>query len=538
MLNWLMRRMKKKSKSSAANAPQGDSKGPVEHHPLSTSLAKNKAEMQKVFDRCSDVVMREFELGSKPPVKVMVVYVDGLVSAETLNQDVLKSLMLLINEQWTGNVVELSETIKTRFLPVAELSISTQLVEVTKRILAGQAMLLIDGVPQAIGLNIIGWEQRAIEEPSSEPVVRGPHEGFVENVKTNLVLIRRRLKTSRFKVEDMIIGLLSKTEVKIVYVEGIADSKMVKEVKARLSRINTDMIMESGYLEEYISDTWYSPFPQIQATERPDKVAAGLAEGQVGVLVDGTPFVLLMPITFFHLIQASEDYYARFQLGTFLRLLRIAAINVALLLPSAYIAIATFHQEMIPTALLLSIAKAREGVPFPAFVEAMLMEIIFEFLREAGVRLPRQVGQAISIVGALVIGQAAVSAGLVSPAMVIIVSLTAIASFTIPNYSAGISLRLLRFPIMFMAAGLGLFGIMAALMAILIHLCSLRSFGIPYVSPLSPFVFQDWKDFLIRMPVFTLSKRPKLIGYEEPNRQDYLQVPLPPKKRRRGGKKQ
>jgi spore germination protein KA len=193
---------------------------------------------------------------------------------------------------------------------------------------------------------------------------------------------------------------------------------------------------------------------------------------------------------------------------------------------------------MIPTSLLLSIARAREGVPFPAFAEAMMMEIIFEFLREAGVRLPRQVGQAVSIVGALVIGQAAVTAGLVSPAMVIIVSLTAIASFAIPNYSAGVSLRLLRFPIMFMAAGLGLFGIMAALMAILIHLCSLRSFGIPYISPLSPFVFQDWKDFLIRMPVFTFSKRPKLIGYEEPNRQDYLQVPLPPQKRRRGGKKQ
>lgn len=538
MLNWLIRKVKKRHKGPAGKVPQGDSTGPVELHPLSASLAKNKAEMQKVFDRCSDIVMREFELGSKPPVKVMVVYLDGLVSAEKLHQDVLKSLMLLINEQWTGNIATLSETIQSRFLPVGGLNISTQLVEVTKKILAGQTMLFIDGVPQAIGLSIMGWEQRSVDEPQTEPVVRGPREGFIENVKTNLVLVRKRLKTSRLKVEDMTIGLLSKTDVKIVYVEGIADPKMVQEVKSRLSRINTDIILESGYLEEYISDNWYSPFPQIQATERPDKVAAGLAEGQVGVMVDGTPFVLLMPITFFHLMQASEDYYARFQLGTFLRLLRIAAINVALLLPSVYIAVATYHQEMIPTQLLLSIAKAREGVPFPAFVEAMMMEITFEFLREAGVRLPRQVGQAISIVGALVIGQAAVAAGLVSPVMVIVVSLTAISSFAIPNYSAGISLRLLRFPIMFMAAGLGLFGIMAALMAILIHLCSLRSFGIPYVAPLSPFIFQDWKDFLIRMPVFAMFNRPKLIGYEEPGRQDYLQVPLPPKRRRRGGKRQ
>lgn len=538
VLNWLMRKIKKKNKRPAANAPQGDSLGPVEQYPLSTSLAKNKAEMQQVFDRCSDVVMREFELGSKPPVKVMAVYVDGLVSAEKLHQDVLKSLMLLITEQWTGNIATLAETIHSRFLPVGDLSISTQMVEVTKKILAGQTVLFIDGLPQAIGLSIVGWEQRSVDEPQTEPVVRGPREGFIENVKTNLVLIRRRLKTSRFKVEDLTIGLLSKTDVKIIYLEGIADPKVVKEVKARLSRINTDIILESGYLEEYISDNWYSPFPQIQATERPDKVAAGLAEGQVAALVDGTPFALLMPITFFHLMQASEDYYARFQLGTFLRLLRIGAINVALLLPSIYIAIVTFHQEMIPTPLLLSLAKAREGVPLPAFAEAMLMEVVFEFLREAGVRLPRQVGQAVSIVGALVIGQSAVAAGLISPAMVIVVSLTAIASFAIPNYSAGISLRLLRFPIMFMAAALGLFGIMAALTAILIHLCSLRSFGIPYISPLSPFIFQDWKDFLIRLPVFAMSKRPKLIGYKDPGRQDYLQVPLPTKKRRRGGRKQ
>jgi spore germination protein KA len=398
--------------------------------------------------------------------------------------------------------------------------------------MAGNTALLIDGEKTALVLGTKGWESRSIEEPPAEPVVRGPREGFTEKMFTNTVLVRRRIKSSRLKLELMKVGLLTKTDIGIMYIDGIANNKVVEEVKKRLGRIDTDGILESGYIEEYIQDEWMTPFPQVLSTERPDRVVAHLLEGNVAILVDTTPFVLLVPVTFFHFLQSPEDYYTQWMATAMIRILRITAVNIALLLPALYIAITTFHQEMLPTSLLISIASAREGVPFPAFVEAFIMEAVFELLREAGIRLPRPVGQAVSIVGALVIGQAAVSAGLVSPAVVIIVALTAIASFSMPNYAGAFPLRIIRFPLMVFAASLGLYGIMMGLIAILIHLCSLRSFGVPYISPIAPFNRNDMKDLVIRFPLWSMFTRPRMIGYKDPKRQEYMQIPKPPKKSR------
>jgi spore germination protein KA len=308
--------------------------------------------------------------------------------------------------------------------------------------------------------------------------------------------------------------------------------KFLKKSLNVVTRIDIDAVLESNYLEEFMEDSPWSPFPQLNATERPDKVAAGLLSGQVAVLVDNTPFALIMPVTFPQFLQATEDYYDGFYFATFNRIMRFIALNIALLLPSLYIAIVTFHQEMLPTPLLFSLAAGRENTPFPAFIEALLMEVIFEILREAGVRLPRPIGQATSIVGALVIGQAAVNAGLVSPAMVIVVALTALASFLIPTPSGGFTIRMLRFPIMFMAASLGLFVIMATLMAILIHLCSLRSFGVPYLAPLVPFDRYSLKDTFIRVPRWLSTTRPTFISRQEPVRQDRGQKPRPPRKKK------
>jgi spore germination protein KA len=298
-----------------------------------------------------------------------------------------------------------------------------------------------------------------------------------------------------------------------MYLKGIANDKTVSEVQSRLNRISIDAILESGYIEELIQDETYSPFPTVYNTERPDAVAGAILEGRIAILVDGTPFVLVVPALFVHFLQASEDYYQRADIATLIRFLRYFSFFLALLTPSLFIAITTFHQEMLPTQLLISLASQREGVPFPALVEAVMMEITFEVLREAGVRLPRAVGSSISIVGALVIGQAAVEAGIIS-------ALTAISSFVSPNFNMSISVRILRFIFMLLGASFGLFGIILGLIVMVLHLNSLRSFGIPYLAPFAPFILKDQKDGIIRLPHWALSSRPRLISQNNIKRED------------------
>lgn len=328
----------------------------------------------------------------------------------------------------------------------------------------------------------------------------------------------------------MRIGRYTQTEVIVTYLEGIANPDVVKEALQRLERIDTDSILESGYIEEYIEDVTYSPFPTIMNSERPDAVAAGLLEGQIAILVDGTPFVLQAPVTFFRFLQSSEDYYQRFDIASFIRFIRYLSFFVSMLLPSLYIAITTFHQEMLPTTLLISLAAQREGVPFPAIVEAFLMEITFEVLREAGVRMPRVIGSAISIVGALVLGQASVQAGLVSAAMVIIVSFTAISNFVTPAVNMAVAARLIRFGLMLLAGTFGLFGILTGCMAVLIHLVSLRSFGVPYLTPVAPLVLSRLNDTFIRIPRWLTFMRPLSKGNRM--RQTRYDKPSPPKEDR------
>jgi spore germination protein KA len=369
--------------------------------------------------------------------------------------------------------------------------------------------------------------QRNLEEPSSEPVIRGPRDGFIENISTNIGLIRRRIKTPRLKTESITLGELTQTQVVLTYIEGIVSESIVEEVRKRVSRIQIDGIIDSGYIEEFIEDSPFTPFPQVHSTERPDVVAAELLEGKVAILVDTSPFVLIVPMTFWNGLQASEDYYVRWPIATFVRWIRFIFIIIAIFAPPLYVAITTFHQEMIPTNLILSIASSREAVPFPALVEALLMEIIFEALREAGIRLPKQIGQAISIVGALVIGQAAVQAGIISAPVVIIVSITGIAAFTIPRYSFGNGIRLLRFPMLFLAGTLGLYGIVLGSLGILLHVASLRSFGVPYFTPVSPLTFTNLKDVIIRAPIWAKTHRPLATGSNDPIREPIGQKPGP-----------
>lgn len=340
-------------------------------------------------------------------------------------------------------------------------------------------------------------------------------------------MIRRYIKNPNLWVEKMKKGSVTNTDIALMYIQGICDEKVLKEVKQRLEKIDIDSILESGYIEQLIEDETFTTFPTMYHTERPDVVAGNLLEGRFAIIVDGTPFVLIAPALFVQFFQSVEDYYSRFDIATSIRILRVLVFFISLVAPAVYVAATTFHQEMIPTQLLVVIAAQREIVPFPAVVEALTMEVAFEILREAGVRLPRVVGSAVSIVGALVIGQAAVQAGIVSPAMVIIVALTAIASFATPAFAMAISARLIRFIFIIASAVMGFYGLILGIIMMFVHLCSLRSFGVPYMSPLAPFSSQGVKDALFRVPWWADEKRPESVSKEDKVRQGKDQRPEP-----------
>ncbi|MFB9327955.1 spore germination protein [Paenibacillus aurantiacus] len=377
-------------------------------------------------------------------------------------------------------------------------------------LLAGCVLLVFETEADMLLVPIRSVDKRAAAEAENEPVVRGPKEAFVEDFQTNIGLIRKRIKHAGLKLEEQQLGRYSNTNIMLAYIDGIADPKVIAEMKKRMSYIDMDGVLASSYIEEFIEDNPLSPFPQVQYTERPDIMAAALLEGRIGIVVDGTPMALLVPVTLYMFLQSAEDYYQRYFAATWIRWIRYLFLMIAFFLPSVYIAITTFHPEMIPPNLLLSVAAARESVPFPAIVEAFIMEISFEAIREAGLRIPKPLGQTVSIIGALIIGQAAVQAGIVSAPLLIVVSITGVASFLIPHFDLALSIRLLRFPVMILAGTLGLYGILISIFAIYMHLVNLHSFGTPYLSPTAPIRFGDWKDVLVRVPWWMMRKRPNL----------------------------
>lgn len=504
---------------------------------LGPELERNLEMLKEAFSAHSDMIVKRMVNRGSSRRKMAVVYIQGMVNHQIMNRDLIKPLQTpdfgIPDEGGIpGGQTDLIRYLAEEFLPVGGILLAEKLESVLEYLFGGFTVILLDGYGTALAVHTTDLEKRQVEEPSSQTVLRGPKEGFTENLRTNISLIRRRIKTPRLSTELRRIGRLTQTDVALIYIQGIAKDETVEEVRRRLAQIDTDSILEGAYLEDFIQDSTFSPFPTIINTERPDAAAAGLLEGQIVIAVDGSPFVLMAPVPFVSFFQSSEDYYQRVDISTFLRVVRFVSYFISMMLPALYIAVTTFHQEMLPTPLLISLAAQREGVPFPAIMEALLMELTFEVLREAGVRMPRAIGPAISIVGALVLGQAAVSAGLVSAAMVIVVSFTAIANFVIPSISMSISARLLRFTMMFLAGTFGLFGIMSGLMFMLIHMAGLRSFGVSYLTPLSPTRMKDLKDVLIRFPRWSMSTRPSYLTKPGSRRRTAEgQQPAPPKRK-------
>lgn len=474
---------------------------------LSASLSKNIEIFKKIVGGNADLVIRNFTLGRSDIIPAAIFYFDNLIDASHLDLNILQPLL---NDSYSSGLQTGSEIVKAirlgNLITRAQIKSSESIKELLDGLISGDVLLLIERLNYVYMISAKGHNYRPLSEAKVETVVRGPRDSFIEVLSINLGLIRKRIHSPNLMFESMKVGKITGTTVCIGYIKGICSSELVDEVRSKISKINTDAVLADSYIEEFINDKPFSIFPQMRNTERPDVASAALLEGRVIIIVDNTPIVLIIPGEFFSLMQSAEDYYNRYIFSSLVRLLRYFALILALTLPSFYIAIVNFHQELIPTKLLVSIISARTGVPLPNFVEAVLMESTFEILREAGVRLPRPVGQAVSIVGALVIGQSAVQASIVSPLMVIIVALTGIATFSIPQYNISLPIRITRFLLMILSSIIGLYGLMLGLSFLLIHLCSIRSFGTPYLTPLAPFKANDLKDTLIRTPLKPFKK--------------------------------
>ncbi|MFO6495787.1 MULTISPECIES: spore germination protein [Bacillus] len=495
---------------------------------LHLNLKENIQHVKEALGDSDDIIVREFRIGKDGDMRAAIIYTDGLIDEASVQNFILESLMFHFQKVDVSAGESPFIKLKDSVLTVGDLKELTDFGALFSSLLSGDVIFLLDGYSQGLTLGMKGGKDRGVTEATVENTVRGPKEAYSESLRTNTALLRRIINDHNLWFETKKLGNVTKTNVSIAYIKGMANEKVIEEVRRRLDRIDIDSILETGYVEELIQDETYTPFPTIFHTERPDVTAGNLLEGRVAIFVDGSPNALVVPSLFVQFFQTADDYYQRADITSLLRFLRFIGFFIALLGPSLYIAITTFHQEMLPTPLLINLAAQREGVPFPAFVEALLMEVTFEILREAGVRMPKTIGQAVSIVGTLVIGTAAVDAGIVSAAMVIVVAITAISSFIVSSFNLSISVRMLRFVFMGLAASFGLFGIIVGLIALALHLCSLRSFGVPYMSPLAPFIAADQKDALFRLPRWGLFSRPRLISQKNVRREDTV----PPKPRK------
>ena len=470
----------------------------------------------------SDVNFRDFRISIRSS-KALLVFVEGMQDEEIISKQVMQVLMDNSVPKTEGYAIQndaqaFSTYIKEKILPVCKVREVSEIGELVEFILLGFNALLIDGMSNALLVGEPKPKVRSINEPTSEALLRGPRVGFTEVLSENTALLRQHGRTEELQLTMVEVGNRIKSNIVIAYMKEIVNPELLKEVEDRISNINHDFIAESGYIEQLIEDNWLSPFQQVQNTERPDRVINAMLEGKVGILLDGTPFALIVPVTFSMLLQSPEDYYERWLPSSLLRMLRFFVAFLALMTPAVYISFISFHPGLIPTELTITIIETRQGVPFPSIIEVLILEISIEILREAGIRLPKPIGPAMGIVGGLIIGDAAVQAGIVSPILVITVAVTAISSFAIPIYSAGITLRMLRFVGMIFAAMMGMFGTILFFLIICIHMSKLKSFGVPYVTPHSPYRLSDWKDLFIRVPVSLMKQRPKMMKTKDDKR--------------------
>lgn len=522
-LNYILKKMKYAAGAAQTGAAgQGEELPPV--RPVGPSLAENVGTLRQMLGGGSDLKAHDFRTGPEGRIGGAVIFLDGMVDAKLVAEALLRPLTLWRRDGPVPEPGALARDASAEALCIGDVETARTLDTTEESVLSGDTVVFFDGCGEALVVSTKGWEKRSVTEPESETVVRGPREGFTENLRTNTALVRRKIKCGALRAERMTAGRRTRTEICLMYLDDVADPRVVDEVRRRIGSLDVDSILESGYIEEYIEDAPFSPFATIGNTEKPDVAAARILEGRVAVFVDGTPFVLTAPMLFIESFQTTEDYYTRPMYASMIRLLRFVGFLLTVFMPAVYIALTAFHQQLIPTTLLFTIANAREGTPFPVFLEAFIMLFAFEVLREAGIRLPRPVGQAISIVGALVMGDAAVSAGIVGAPVVITIALTAVSSFLVPSQNDAASI--LRLLMMILAALVGGYGVAMGLLGMLLHLGSLSSFGVPFFNGFYP--NRDLQDTFVRMPLWSMRSRPVGIAGGDVVRRPFFIPPLRP----------
>ncbi len=467
----------------------------------------------------NDAVIREFKIGRK--LNAFIVYIDGMVDRTFISDFIMRQLMDLQNFQdfFCNSACEnITDYISDNVISVNEIAKETKLSNIIVKVLSGNTALFVDGDERCLLIGTKGYEKRSIDKPVTENVVYGSQEGFTENLRTNTSLVRKIIKNKNLITEIITVGQSDQDQCAIMYLKDVVNTTVVDEVKRRIKSVNVDAIIGGGMLSQLIEDNGYMLIPQTLVTERPDRTASFLMEGKIAIISEGAPFADIVPVTFFHLLQTSEDSSLRWQYGTFLRLIRIFGILIAILLPAMYVAITMFHHEMIPTELLASIAQAKEQVPFPTIVEVLTLEVSFELIREGGIRVPGVIGQTLGIIGALILGQAAVAAGLVSPILIIIVAVTGLGSFAIPNYPLGLGVRIIRFSLIFLAAILGFYGISCGIFILGCLVCSMKSFGVPFFAPIAPKTNSN-PDIIIRHPTWKQNQRPDFLNTQKQKKQ-------------------
>lgn len=491
----------------------------------------------------SDIVIREFSVTIKNRAyPAFLLYIDGMVDSTQINDFILKPLMLrniantyegppsdVIQESTQNNVTirkikkfDVLDYLYQHLIPQNTVKKVENFSDVISSVNSGNCALFVDTLNTAFDIEVKGFKQRGIEKPDNEIVIRGPHEAFAENIRTNTSLLRRIVNNENLVIENVEVGSISRTKCAVCYMKNIANSDLIAEVKYRINNINVDYLTSSGQLEQLLEDNGKVSLPQLIATERPDKTSNYLLEGRVCVIVNGSPYSLVAPGTFLDFMSSPEDFNLKYQFSNLLKFLRILAVIITLLLPGLYIAITNFHQELIPTELLYSIVATRESVPFPIFFELIVMEISFELIREAGLRVPSPIGPTIGIVGALVLGQAAVDASIVSPILIIIVAITGISSFCIPDFSLGFHFRISRFAYIILGYLFGFLGIAIGLSIHLLIMCSLKSFGTPYLQPYVPMT-NDYKGILLS-PAWKRENRADFLNTKRQKKQEKISM--------------
>jgi hypothetical protein len=482
---------------------------------ITKDIKKNIIFIMNEIGKQSSIAVKEFIIGKARFIKAAVIYNNGMVNKDMINRDVLNPLMLQLSEELDVNN-HIMEYISMKYIAMCGTTVKNDMEEAIKGIKSGKAVLLIDGVSSLILIDASQGTYRGISEPVNETAIRGSREGFIEDINTNIGILRRRIKSKHLAVERFVIGRHTQSELALVYLEDVVDDDLLEEVRKRINAIDIDGAVGSGAIEQLIEKHPYSPFPQTYGTERADKVQANLMEGRIAILLDNVPFVITAPAIFQEFFQAVEDYDERSIISSVTRFLRMMSIFIVVCLPAVYLTFVKYNSELLPINSIVPLILSRKGIILPPFLEILAMEVVVEVLREGGLRLPSKVGQVLSVVGGIIIGDAAIRARFVSPTTLLIVGITVVSTFVIPNYDMAIAIRMLRFPMLILCDMMGMFGIALGWYLIIVHLNSLESFGVPYFSINKP---SDFKDMFIRAQFWKMNRRPEGIPNKDPIRQ-------------------